>query len=65
MSKLVSYDITFCLDGCKNTKCERHKSNLRNARGKGFYSVAYCKGTKYCPLGELKNENTCKQQDKS
>lgn len=48
----MTYDITFCVSDCPNTKCERHESHLQNADGRGYYSVAHLKGTEYCPLRE-------------
>lgn len=38
--KYYTADITWCSCGCKNTKCERHISNLNKNTGKGYYSVA-------------------------
>lgn len=38
--KYFTADITWCSCGCKNTKCDRHISNLDKNRGKGYYSVA-------------------------
>ena len=53
----MTYDITFCVSDCKNTKCERHESHLKNADGRMFYSIAYFKGTEDCPLRKKTTQN--------
>lgn len=41
-------DITFCGSECKNKKCFRHPSNIKEPRIP--HSFAYLKDTDYCPM---------------
>ena len=49
-------DICYCGDECDNTECERNKSNITP---KAIVTMAFLKGTEYCPLEE-ENDNTTK-----
>lgn len=40
-------DITWCVDECPHTDCERHLSNRINPDA--LYSGAFFKGTETCP----------------
>lgn len=42
----MSDDITFCANECKNKKCRRHRSNIREPQY--LHSFAYFEGTQYC-----------------
>ena len=48
-------DITWCINECSYTKCER---NLANKISKtGMFSAAMFKGTDTCPLTKERNDN--------
>ena len=50
MVKYSSQDITFCSSRtCKNTRCDRNRSNIDWSVARLYRSFADFEGTQYCP----------------
>ena len=47
-------DLTFCGNYCTNTKCRRHRSNIKEPQYP--HSFAYLEGTEYCEKTTPKSE---------